>query len=63
MGGEGGAIEDDPVAELVGRGEPAVLDPDGLGKRAEVGERAAVDVLEDVAVRQAAEQSGRRVPS
>ena len=32
MRGEDVAVEDDAVAGLVGRGEPAVLDPDGLGE-------------------------------
>jgi hypothetical protein len=50
------AIEDDAVSGLIGRGEVAVLDLDQLGERAEVGERAAVDVLEDVGVGRAAEQ-------
>jgi len=59
VGGEGGAIEEDAVAGAVGRGETAVLDPDRLRQSPEVGERAAVDVLEDVAVGQAAEQLAR----
>ena len=45
-----------PVAGAVGRGEPAARDPDRVGDRPEVGERAAVDVLEDVSVRQAAQR-------
>jgi hypothetical protein len=55
VGGEGGAVEDDALAGALGRDEPAVVDPDRLGERAEVGEGAATDVLEDVAVGQAAE--------
>jgi hypothetical protein len=37
VGGEGGAVEEDAVAGAVGRGEVAVLDPDGFGQRAEIG--------------------------
>jgi hypothetical protein len=54
--GEGVAVEDDAVAGRIGRGEVAVLDPDRLDQSAEVGERAAVDVFEDVGVGQAAEE-------
>jgi hypothetical protein len=37
VGGEDGAVEDNAVAGPIGRGEPAVLDPDQLRQRAEVG--------------------------
>jgi hypothetical protein len=56
VSGEDGAVEDDAVAGLIGRGEVAVADPDRRDQSPEVGERPAVDVLEDVGVRRAAEQ-------
>src|SRR5215468_5401816 len=49
------AIERDAVARLRRRVEVAVDDADRLGQRLEVAERAAVDVLEDVGVGQAAQ--------
>jgi hypothetical protein len=55
VGGEDDAVEDDAVAGSVGRQEVAIADPDGLGQRAEVGKRAAVDVLEDTGIRQGSE--------
>jgi len=56
VGGEDGAVEEDGVAGAVGRSEVPFSIRIGSARAPKVGERAAVNVLEDVAVGQAAEQ-------